>query len=136
VFTNCQAILNQIQSDLQAAIPAIPVFIDEPLNLVYADLPNIALYPVREDFVYDESFQSEDKKRLIIRVELRMAGGPASSLCSPIINTIAAAIRADRTLAGMAMYVELQGVEWANDTVSQGKVCGASLDIQVDNLVS
>ena len=134
MFTNSTAIMTQIQTDLNAASLGIPINLDEPLELVYDDLPSISIYPVREEFIYDGSY-NQDKKQLAIRIELRMKGSPASTYCSPVINTIASTIKADRLLGGLADYVELQSIQWANDITEKGYVCAASLDLTVDYLI-
>ena len=133
-FTNSTAILTQIQTDLTTANLGITINLDEPLELVYDDLPSISIYPLREEFIYDGSY-NQDKKQLAVRVELRMKGSPASSICTPIMNTIASAIKADRTLNGLADYVELQSLQWANDITEKGYVCASSLDLQIDYLI-
>jgi hypothetical protein len=136
MFTNALNILDYIKTLVANNVaPGITnVYLDEPLDLVYSDLPLIAIYPIKEDFVYDSSTNTEDKKQLSIRIEIRLPGGPASSTCTPVLNTIATAIKADKWLGGLSDYTELQTIQWANDTTSNGKVSGASLDIQVNYL--
>jgi hypothetical protein len=136
MFTNSLAIINQIKTDLTSAltVPNLTINLDEPLDLVYSDLPTLSIYPLKEDFVFSDSF-TQDKKQLFIRIELRMVSGPASTICTPVINDISTAIKADRTLGNLADYVELQSIQWANDKTESGYVCGASLDLQVDYLI-
>lgn len=133
MFTNATEILTQLKTLIDGTALGITVNLDEPLELVYDDLPSISIYPLREEFIYDGSY-NQDKKQLAIRIELRMKGSPASTYCTPAINTIATALKADRTLAGLADYVELQSLQWANDITEKGYVCAASLDLQVDYL--
>ena len=137
-YTNALAIIETIRDLITAPVtalyPDITLNLDEPINLVYSDLPSISVYPLREDFQYEESFGSSDKKHLAVRVELRMKGGPASTVCTPVVNAIAAAIKADVRLGGLATYVELQSIQWGNDTTGSGAVCGAAVDIQVQYL--
>ena len=137
MFTNALAIITHIKADL-AAIPTLPdginINLDEPITLVYEDLPSLSVYPLREEYLAEDSFQSESKKRLLVRVELRLKGSPASTLCTPVINLICDAIRADRTLGGNVDYVEIQSIQWANDIAKEGYVCGASIDLQIDYL--
>ena len=137
-FSAAVQILEQIVADLTAPVttllPKVTITLDEPLTLVYTDLPSVSIYPMREEFLYDESF-SDDKKQLSVRIEIRCTKGPASTVCAPIIEAIVTAIKADRTLGGTAQYVEPQTIQWANDITSSGAVCGASLDLQVNYLV-
>lgn len=136
MFTNSTAILTKIKSILDAGVTLqnVNISLDEPLNLIYSDLPAISIYPIREDFIYEESY-NQDKKHLSVRIELRMKNGPASNTCSPVINQIAGLLKSNRTLDGLADYVELQSIQWANEQIEQGIVSGASLDIQVQYLV-
>ena len=134
-YTNALAIVQKI-SDLinapvKALVPTMSFNLDEPINPVFSDLPLVSTYPIREDFVYDESTNGSDKKSLSIRIEFRMKGGPASTVCTPIVNAIAAALKASPRLDGLAIYVELQSIQWANDTTGSGNVCGAAIDVQV-----
>jgi len=135
MFTNNVAIIAQVISDITSAVSTYSITNinnDEPLNLIYSDLPAIAVYPVREEFIYDDSSSNSEKKKLALRIELRMLGGPASIVCSPVINSISDAIKADRTLNGLAVYVERQSIQWANEQISQGQICGASLDLEIE----
>lgn len=137
-FTIVQEIIAQVIADItgpvQALIPGIAIHEDEPLELNYPDLPMVAVYPYKEDYIYEESFE-QGKKRLALRVEVRLKGSPASSVASPVINTIVSALQADPWLGGLATYVEHQSIQWANAKTSSGLACGASLDIQVDYLI-
>ena len=126
-FTNNVAIIEQVITDITSAVSSYNITNinnDEPINLIYSDLPSIAVYPVKEDFIYDESSSNNDSKKLYLRIELRMKNGPASIVCSPVI-------KADRTLNQLAIYVERQSIQWANEQISQGQVCGASLDLEI-----
>lgn len=138
MFTQVLPIMDKIQSDLITPITSlvhgITINLDEPLNLVYTDLPTLCIYPVKEDFDYNGSDNVQDKKNLFLRLELRMKKGPASTVCTPVINQIVATLKADRTLGGLADYVEFQTIQFANEQTESGQVCGASLDIQVDYL--
>ena len=133
-FTNNVAIIEQVITDITSAVSSYNITNinnDEPINLIYSDLPSIAVYPVKEDFIYDESSSNNDSKKLYLRIELRMKNGPASIVCSPVINSISDAIKADRTLNQLAIYVERQSIQWANEQISQGQVCGASVDLEI-----
>jgi hypothetical protein len=136
MFTNAPAILTYLKTLIETNVtnPSFNVNLDEPIELVYEDLPSIAIYPIREDFNYDESF-SQDKKNLSLRIEIRMKGSPASTIATPIVNQISTLIKADRTFAGLAEYVEIQSLQWANDRSEKGLVCGAALDLQVNYLI-
>jgi len=134
MFTNVQAYVSKIITDLEAAnlIPGVNVSNDEPLELVYSDLPNITVIPTTEDFVYDDSSNSSDMKELNISIQLRMQGSPATTLCSPVINQIVSTLRNDAMLGSQnTVYVEFGNLSFANDRISDGKVCGASLDIKI-----
>lgn len=135
MYTNAVAILNQIKSILTTSvvITDLTISLDEPLDLIYSDLPSIAIYPLKEDLLYDEGY-SQDKKQLSVRLELRMKSGPASTVCTPVVNTICSAIKANRTLGNLADYVEIQTIQWANDKTESGYVCGASVDIVINYL--
>ena len=136
MFTNVEYYLDRIIEDLQtpisALLPNVQFVTDDPVNIVYTDLPIISVMPITEEFIYDDSSNSSDLKELKISILLRMAGTPASSLCSPIINQIVSTLRKDRMLGTSdTVYVEFQGISWASDRVAEGKLCGASLDILV-----
>lgn len=135
MVSNALEILHYLRDNLEApltlAVPAMRVTLDEPLTLVYSDLPSCSIYPVREDFVPDESSNSSDKQHLALRVELRMPGAPASTVCTPVLNVITQALKSDLRLGGLADYVEAQTIQWASETVAEGPVCAASLDILV-----
>jgi hypothetical protein len=139
-FTNVLPIITKIKDlitgPVTALIPLVTISTDEPINYVFSDLPMLNVYPIKEDFVFDESTNSEDKKHLAVRIELRLAGAPASSLCTPIMNAICAAIKANKRLDGLAVYVELQGLQWANDSTSSGAVSGMSLDLEIQYFTS
>lgn len=134
-FTNVLPIITKLKDlitgPVTALVPLATIALDEPINFVFSDLPMVNVYPLTEAFVFDESTSREDKKHLSVRVELRLAGAPASSLCTPIMNAICTAIRANPRLDGLATYVELQGLQWANDSTSSGSVSGMSLDLDV-----
>lgn len=131
-----QAIKTKITAPVTALVSTMSFNLDEPINLVYSDLPMVSTYPVREDYNYEESTTTHHKKHLTLRVEIRMAGGPASSTCTPVVNAISDAILGDRTLGGLAQYVELQSIQWANDNTGSGVVSGAAVDILVQYFVS
>lgn len=132
-FTLAQEILDQIKANL-AAVTDIRITLDEPLEYVWEDLPEINLFPVQEDFSFENSSNSQDDKQLQVRLALKMPGGPASSVCTPVINAICEGIRQDRTLNGLAYYVELQSIKWFNDKISEGHVCAATLEFTVNYL--
>jgi hypothetical protein len=138
MYSNAVAIIDRIRTTLtapvQGLVPGMSLNLDEPLSLVYSDLPALAIYPIKEDLLPDESF-TQDKKSLSLRIELRMKSGPASTICTPVINTVCAALKADRTLGGLAVYVEIQSLQWANDNSESGVVCGASIDLVVFYLI-
>ena len=138
MYSNAVAIIARLRSTLtapvQALVPAMTLNLDEPLSLVYSDLPALAIYPIKEDLLPDESF-TQDKKALSLRIELRMKSGPASTVCTPVINAACAAIKADRTLGGLADCVEIQSLQWANDNSESGVICGASIDLVVNYLI-
>lgn len=137
MYTKSLEILTQIKADMVSIIATLPanitINLDEPITLVYDDLPSLSAYQIREDLLPEDSY-SQYKKRLLVRIELRMVGSPASTLCTPVVNLICAKLKADRTLGGLADYVELQSIQWANDIVASNYVCGASIDIQIDYL--
>lgn len=139
-FTNAPAILAKVKAILigpiTALVPTISVSTDEPVNFVFSDLPLLNIYPVKEDFIFDESTNNEDKKHLSLRVELRMACSSASAVCTPMMDAICIALKANRRLDGLAVYTELQGLQWANESTSSGSVGGMSLDIEVQYFVS
>jgi hypothetical protein len=138
-FTNAPAILTQIKSQITTALstllPSASISLDEPLDLVYDNLPEICVYPLTENFVYDESFNSASKKLLNVRIEIRMKSGPASSVATPILNAIASNLKADLRLNGLVDYLELGSIQWANDKTMEGNVCGCSLDVSLSYLV-
>ena len=135
-YTKCLDIINRIKTTITAPViaqvPTMEIVIDEPVNLVFSELPNIAIYPMTEQFIYAESFNQNDRKQLMVRVELRMKGGPSSQVCTPVVNTICAAIKADRTLGGLVTYVEIQMIQWANEQTGSGVLSGSAIDIQVN----
>jgi len=140
MFTNALAIIQRIQADLAASIPTylpgVTIYLDEPLDIIYTDLPVMVISPNKEEFIYDSESQNQDKKRLLVKILLFVKGGPSSSLCSPIMNYVVSALKADRTLGGLAMYVEFQGLEWLSGEDIDGRVSGASLEVMIDYFVS
>ena len=140
MFTNVLNIITRIHTDLQATIPGllpnIKISLDQPLEPVYSDLPCIYIIPVKEEYIYDDSTNNEDKKRLHLTIIGQFQGSPASSVATPILNAVASALKTDRTLNGLAFYVELQDVFWATDDKANGSVCGFALDVQVDYYIS
>ena len=145
MFTNAAAILQRIQADvtagLDALLPGVPVNLDEPVDLIYEDLPYVAIYPVNEGYLAESESQPDDKKRLTLRLVYRAKAGPlhggsAALVCTPVINAISAAIKADLWLGGLASYVELQGIDWGNADFGKGQVAGSSLEVQVDYFIS
>ena len=140
IFTNVQPILAKLKAlittPVTALLPLVTISTDEPLNFVTSDLPLLNIYPIKEDFIFDESTSGEDKKHLSIRIEIRMAGAPSSTLCTPVMNAICAAIRANLRLDGLVVYTELQTLQWANDSTSSGSLSGMSLDLEVQYFVS
>ena len=138
MITNSLAILNQIKDQVTTAtsslLPTATISLDEPIDLVYDNLPEICIYPISEDLIYDESF-SEDKNQLSIRIEIRLVSGPASVVCTPILNAIGDNLKSDLRLNGLSDYLEIQRIQWANDKTADGNVCGASIDLQVNYLV-
>jgi hypothetical protein len=135
-FSNALPILEQIQSDITAPItalmPTVKISLDEAVDFVYEDLPCIAIYPTKETFDLSESAGSQSYKHLFISIELRMQGASATTIATPVVNAISAAIQADQFLGGQAVYVELQDIAWASERTNSGTLCGARLDIQVD----
>lgn len=138
MFTNSSVILEQLKNQITASVinllPTASIALDEPLDLVYDNLPEVCIYPMTEQFVYEESF-SQDKKLLNLSIEIRMKSSPASSVCTPVVNAICDAIKADLHLAGLADYVELQTIQWANDKTTEGQVCGAAISVAVSYLI-
>ena len=135
-YTNSLAIIQRIQADLITSItpllPGLKINLDEPNSYVWNDLPVIAVYPMKEDYVEESASQTQDFKQLHITIEIWMKGCPASSVVTPIVQAIAACIRADRTLGGLAMYVELGTIQWANTQIGSGLASAASLELRVD----
>lgn len=139
-YTNALGIIEKLRDLLRTPVlaqtPTMTLNLDEPINLVFSDLPMLSTYPVREDFVLEESTNNQNKKHLTVRIEVRVKGGPSSSICTPLINTIADTIRANPRLDGLATYVEIQSIQWASDTTSSGIVSGAALDVMVQYLIA
>ena len=133
-FTNALTILTYLKTMFTNGISTINVNLDEPLEIVYNDLNTISIYPIKEDFLYDESY-GQDKKSLALRVEVRMKGGPASTVATPVLNQITALLKSDLHLGGLADYMELETVQWGNDRIEQGLVCGCSLDLTIKYLI-
>lgn len=137
-FTNVVAILEKIQADITgpvtALLPGVAVHLDEDVDLQYADLPAIAIYPTEER--NDEEFQNDFatspfKKDLFLRIELRVAGTPASLLCTPAIVAIVQALQADPRLGGLINNIEAGTVTWATGHLGSGLASGACLELTV-----
>ena len=135
MFTNALAIAQELKTIITApalaVVPGMTFNLDEPVNLVWDDLPVVSTYPVSEEYNYDESTGASDKKHLRLRIEVRVKSGPASVVCTPVVNAVCAAIKANRSLNGLAQYVELQTIQWANDNTGSGVVSGAAVDVLV-----
>lgn len=137
MYTNSTNILNQIKTQITTAtasiLPDADITNDEPIELIYDSLPQICIYPLKEELLYDESF-SQDKKSLSIRIEVRQKGSPASSVSTPVVNAICDNLKGSK-LAGLVDYIELQTIQWANDRTTEGNVCGSSIDIIINYLI-
>jgi len=135
-YTNSLAIIQRIQADLITSItpllPGLKVNLDEPNSYVWTDLPVMCVYPMKEDYVEESASQNQDFKQLHVVIECWQKSGPSSVISTPIIQAIAASIKADRTLGGLAMYVELGTIQWANTQIGSGLASAASLEIRVD----
>ena len=140
MFSNVINIITRIQTDLQASIPGllptVTITLDQPLEPVYTDLPAIYILPTKEEFIYEDSTNNEDKKKLHLAIICQLQNGPASTVATPILNAVVTALKADRTLGGDALYVEFSDVVWATDDNANGTVCGFALDMTVDYFIS
>ena len=138
MYTNSTAIMEEIKTiltnGLSASNPDLTIILDEPIILDYNSLPLLCIFPMKEDYSYDESFGSEYKKDLSVNISIRLKGKPASSLATPFVNSICDLIHSNRDLNGLADYVEIQTIQWGNDRVEEGYVCGASIDLQIKYL--
>lgn len=138
MFSNVLAIITQIKADLTAPVtallPGVEIHLDEEIDLVYDDLPALAIYPTEER--NDEEFQNDFatcpfKKDLFLRIELRVKGTPASQLCTPALVAIVEALQADPRLGGLIDSIEAGTVTWATGHIGSGLVSGACLELIV-----
>jgi hypothetical protein len=147
MYSEALPILQQIQADITAPItallPTIQIFLDDPVDFLYTDLPAIAIYPIKEEHDDSQDTNSQYYKVLTLCVVFRTispsivlssgrtTNSPASIIATPIVNAINAAIMADRQLGGLAIYVEPGTIYWASNHVSQGIVVGADIEFTV-----
>jgi hypothetical protein len=137
MYSNAPAILAQIKADITAPItallPNVQLHLDEDLEIVYTDLPCIAIYPTEErnDADFNNDNHGPFKKELAIRIEIRMAGTPASALCTPIINAIASALQADPLLGGLCNNFDFEPITWATGHLGSGMASGAALEMLI-----
>ena len=138
MYSNVQAILTQISTQVQTAVigllPTATLSFDEPLSLTYTSLPEIAIYPLMEKTIESDSF-TQDKKELSIRIEIRQKGGPASSVSTPVVNAICDSLKQTLRLNNLIDWLSVETIQWANDRVVEGAVCGASIDLTIHYLI-
>jgi hypothetical protein len=137
MYSNAPAILTQIKNDITAPItallPTVQVHLDEDLDISYADLPIVAIYPTEErtDADYNNDNLGPFKKELAIRIEIRMGGTPASTLCTPIINAIVATLQTDPGLGGLCNNFDFEPITWATGHLGSGMASGAALEMLI-----
>ena len=137
-FSSVLPILERIAADITgpvtALLPGVAVHLDEDVDLQYSDLPALAIYPTEErnDEEYQNDFStSQFKKELFLRIELRLAGTPASLLCTPIMVAIVAALQSDPMLGGLINSIEAGTVTWATGHLGSGLASGACLELTI-----
>lgn len=107
-----EQILQTICALLMNHTPAASrVFRSRVWALDRAELPAIVVKPGAEDIGQGEDISGVISPRnLEVRVELFGRGDPADQLLDPVIQSVNAAVMADRTLGGLAQWVTAQGV--------------------------
>jgi hypothetical protein len=137
MYSNSNAILAQIKTDITSSVTAllstVKIYLDDDLDISYDQLPVVTIFPTDEtndsDFYNDIS--GPFRKELAIRIELRMAGTPASLLCTPIINAIVTALKSDPRLSGLVDNFDFGTVTWATGHLGSGMASGAAFEMTI-----
>jgi len=131
--------IEAILQHLTTMVTALPVFAawtisrDEYQETPVAQLPVAFLYPTKD---VKESLEEDwdnyvENRILTVAMAFRTTTFPVSTTTIPLLDAVCNAIKADKTLGGLALQVRIHTLSWDGSNSGDGQVATAALVAEV-----